>query len=350
MKDWPLCDYTSRFCLDAEQLCQCASCQAWGTMIRRMFFGHGPSGAQDAPRQSSEHTLLQLAQEFERMIDDNWELPEESVMFEGATGDWFLAWYKSFKREIRRGGAQDAPAHVEPPFYNAETGYVEDVREGAQDAPAIDRALRSQDAGCQCVCHKVGLLGFMCCLCTTRIFRSVADEGGNNVAIRSTVSHVPEQRVEVGQEGQARNQRRDPVHSVRDDPRTEARTVGVDSVEGAQDAPPPQCCEKYPMPLQGYSGHEIVFCQREKGHDGAHMAKSSLLELSWPQDAPTTLHCSGCIELAKELAHAVFCMERSCKRCNEQAARFEWSEPQDAPQPQSKEWGPVRAKSQAKEK
>ena len=55
MKDWPLCDYTSRFCLDAEQLCQCATCQAWGTMIRRMFFGHGPSGTQDAPTKNCEH-------------------------------------------------------------------------------------------------------------------------------------------------------------------------------------------------------------------------------------------------------------------------------------------------------
>ena len=78
-----------------------------------------------------------------------------------------------------------------------------------------------QTAPCQCVCHKVGLLGFMCCPCTTRIFQAVADKGGNNVAIRSKVSHVPEQRMEVGQEGRERNQRGDSVPTMRDDSRTE---------------------------------------------------------------------------------------------------------------------------------
>jgi hypothetical protein len=76
-------------------------------------------------------------------------------------------------------------------------------------------------APCRCVCHKVGLLGFMCCPCTTRIFQAVADKGGNNVAIRSKVSHVPEQRMEVGQEGRERNQRGDSVPTMRDDSRTE---------------------------------------------------------------------------------------------------------------------------------
>jgi hypothetical protein len=54
-----------------------------------------------AERQPGEHDLLRLAQEFVRMIEDNWELPEEKV-FEGVTNDWFLAWLKSFKREIDR--------------------------------------------------------------------------------------------------------------------------------------------------------------------------------------------------------------------------------------------------------
>ena len=83
---------------------------------------------------------------------------------------------------------------------------------------------------CECVCHKAGLLGFMCCPCTTRIFQAVADEGGNNVAIRPKVSHVPEQRMEVGQERRSGNQRGNSMSPVRDDSHAKAGASGDHSV------------------------------------------------------------------------------------------------------------------------
>src|ERR1017187_7512511 len=33
-QNWPLCDYTNKPCLDAEQLCRCETCQLWGTTIK----------------------------------------------------------------------------------------------------------------------------------------------------------------------------------------------------------------------------------------------------------------------------------------------------------------------------
>lgn len=36
-QEWPLCDYTHRPCLAAEQICRCQRCREWASHIRKLY-------------------------------------------------------------------------------------------------------------------------------------------------------------------------------------------------------------------------------------------------------------------------------------------------------------------------
>jgi hypothetical protein len=113
---------------------------------------------------------------------------------------------------------------------------AEMVAHPSQDAPGSDK-LNPLLRSCQCVCHKVGLLGFLCCPCSIKLIQDFADSGGYRANVRPKMSDVPEQRVEVSREGYERDQSSDPMHSVRDESREEAAANRIDSVAGATPSP-----------------------------------------------------------------------------------------------------------------
>lgn len=90
------------------------------------------------------------------------------------------------------------PVELDPGFTDTAVEFLpNEIRMSPWHWESIERrwAFSEQDPAprsCVCVCHQVGLLGFMCCPCTTKIFRAVADEGGNNVSVRSPVTAVPQ--------------------------------------------------------------------------------------------------------------------------------------------------------------
>lgn len=86
----------------------------------------------------------------------------------------------------------------------------------AVDEPSPPISRRFDDDPCQCVCHKVGLFGFMCCRCTREAIREYAESGGYHGFVRSPMSPVPQQSMEVGREGREPDQSGDRVPGLRD--------------------------------------------------------------------------------------------------------------------------------------
>jgi hypothetical protein len=117
-EDWPEQENCACSPFGHEPTCiESAQTRSGGTLSAQAQQAGSNSSAPIEPRLPGEHDLLRLAQEFVRMIDDNWELPEEKV-FEDITNDWFLAWFKSFKREIKR--TADSEAVASAPISKAE--------------------------------------------------------------------------------------------------------------------------------------------------------------------------------------------------------------------------------------
>lgn len=110
--------------------------------------------------------------------------------------------------------------------FPAQSVEVRDVGQHPLMPDDLNKMLRD----CKCICHKVGLFGFLCCPCTTAAISDFAHSGGWYGFVRQPVPSVPEQRVEVGEEGRERDQRGDSVPHVRHDSRQEAGSTGVDSL------------------------------------------------------------------------------------------------------------------------
>jgi hypothetical protein len=88
---WPTCDYTGHPCLDADQLCRCNTCQAWGKKIRE--------SSREAAAPSAPERCLDCGQpESAHSAQNQWCPPEfQSKKYKNRPTSWHSAARKESK-------------------------------------------------------------------------------------------------------------------------------------------------------------------------------------------------------------------------------------------------------------